>query len=132
MKAQNSEHDIPIGLDEAASNAATAVEEATDIRVKVKNDPRTRGQRDHIVLLWNDDEHTVLFVMAVLMEVCKMTQEQAYKAAMTVHEEGKAPVWRGLLEHCELKRNQITTFRDAWMIENGGPNLPLNVTVVEA
>jgi ATP-dependent Clp protease adapter protein ClpS len=130
----DSEHDIPTGFDEQASRAATAVEEATDIRVKVEERPKdlTKGQRDHVVLLWNDNEHTELFVMAVLMQVCKMTEQEAYKAAMTVHEEGKAPVWRGLLEHCELKRDQISTFRDAWMIENGGPNLPLNVTVVEA
>lgn len=134
MKAQNSEHDIPAGLDYEASQAATAVEEATDIRVKVeaKNDPRTRGQRDHVVLLWNDDEHTEVFVMAVLMEVCKMTQEQAFETAMKVHNEGKAPVWRGLLEPCELKREQIATFRDKFIVENGGPNLPLNVTVAEA
>jgi len=132
MKAQNSKHDIPTGLDDEASQAATAVEEATDIRVKVKNDPRTRGQRDHVVLLWNDDEHTEVFVMAVLMEVCKMTKEQAFETAMKVHNEGKAPVYRGLLEPCELKREQIATFRDKFIVENGGPNLPLNVTVAEA
>ena len=128
----NNQENNPIEIDEAASNAATAVEEATDIRVKVKNDPRTRGQRDHVVILWNDNEHTEVFVMEVLMQVCKMTQEQAFETAMKVHNDGKAPVYRGLLEHCELKREQIATFRDKFIVENGGPNLPLNVTVAEA
>lgn len=130
----DSEHDIPTGLDDEASQAATAVEEATDIRVRVQELPKdlTRGQRDHVVLVWNDDEHTEMFVMAVLMEVCKMNQEQAFKTAMQIHEEGKAPVYRGLLEPCELKRDQIATFRDKFVVENGGPNLPLNVTVAEA
>lgn len=134
MKAQNSEHDVPLGIDDQAADAATAVEEATDIRVKVAEQPKdlTKGQRDHVVLVWNDEEHTEVFVMAVLMEVCKMTQQQAFETTMKIHTEGKAPVYRNLLEPCELKRDQIATFRDRWIIENGGPNLPLNVTVAEA
>jgi ATP-dependent Clp protease adapter protein ClpS len=61
-----------------------------------------------------------------------MTQEQAFESMMKVHKEGKCPVWQGLLEHCELKREQIATFRDKIMIQLGGPSLPLNVTIAEA
>lgn len=124
------EHNLPIELDEEATKAATAVEEATQTRVRVVERPK--GQRDHVVIVWNDDEHTEVFVMTVLMEVCKMSKEEAFKTVMQIHEEGKAPVWRGMLEHCELKREQIATFRDRLVVELGGPSIPLNVTVVEA
>lgn len=130
----DSDHDFPLGLDNEASAAATEVEKATSTRVKTEERPKdlTRGKRDHVVILWNSEEHSFGFVIGVLMEVCKMTEEDAGETAFKVHKEGKAAVYHGLLEHCELKRDQLSTFRDKAVIEAGGPNIPLNVTVAEA
>lgn len=125
----HSEHDIPFG-----EQPELQTEQATAVIVKVENRPKdlTKGQRPHVVIVWNSNEHTELFVMAVLMEVCGKSKEDAFQTTMKIHHEGKAPVIGGLLEYCELKRDQIATFRDRFIIENGGPNTPLNVTIAEA
>jgi len=120
------EHDIPFGQPELQPDKATAV------ILKDRPKDETKGQRPHVVLVWNDQEHSELFVIGVLMEVCKMNLQQAIQTTMKIHAEGKAAVIGGLLEYCELKRDQIATFRDALVISMGGPNVPLNVTVAEA
>jgi hypothetical protein len=52
---------------------SVTVEDATDIRVRTKERPKdlTKGQRDHVVLLWNDNEHTGLFVMGYSWKFAK-------------------------------------------------------------
>lgn len=87
--------------------------------------------KPYVVIVWNDEEHSALFVANVLMEVCKMNQEEATKAVLAIHEEGKAPVWKGHKELAELKRDQIATFRDEELVAQGAPNVPLNVTIAE-
>jgi ATP-dependent Clp protease adaptor protein ClpS len=130
----NNNNDPLPEFDEQAIDAATAVEEATNIGVRVRELPKnlTKGQRPHVVIVYNDEEHSFEFVILVLMEVCKMSQDEAIEAALMIHDEGKAPVFSGLLEVCELKRDQIATFRDELAIQAGAPNLPLNVVVAEA
>ena len=132
-QANNSEHDIPFGNDEAAFDAATQNEAAVGTIVRVADKPKdlTKGQRPHVVIVWNSDVHSVEFVLLVLMKVCKMTKEAAVQATITIHKEGCAPVWRGLLEECELKQEQLRTFRDPFVIEAGCPSVPLEVTVNE-
>lgn len=83
----------------------------------------------HVVLLWNSDVHTPEFVVNLLMEVCKMSKDEAVKATLEVHEEGKSVVFRGHLELCELKVEQIQTFRDELAIKAGAPNIPLEATI---
>lgn len=83
----------------------------------------------HVVLLWNSDVHTPDFVANLLMEVCKMSEKDAVKTTIEVHEKGKAVVWRGHLELCELKVEQIQTKRDDVAIEAGAPNIPLEATI---
>ena len=83
----------------------------------------------HVVILWNSDVHTPEFVVQLLMEVCKMSEEDAIKATEDVHNEGKAVVWRGHLEICELKVEQIQTKRDDVAIKAGAPNIPLEATI---
>ena len=87
--------------------------------------------KPYVVIVWNDEEHSALFVMGVLMEVCKMSKEEAVKATLAIHEDGKAPVWKGHKELAELKRDQIATFRDEELVAQGAPNVPLNVTIAE-
>lgn len=123
---QHSEHDIPFG--------ELQPDKATEVIVKVEDKTKdlTKGQRPHVVLVWNDEEHSAEFVIGVLMEVCKLSLQDAIQTTFKIHTEGKAAVISGLLEYCELKRDQIATFRDAVIIAAGGPNIPLNVTVAEA
>ena len=87
--------------------------------------------KPHAVILWNSDVHSVLFVVAVLQEICKMTEKDALLAAKEVHEKGKAAVFHGHKELCELKVEQMQTFRDPLVAANGGPSEPLQLTIAE-
>lgn len=87
-------------------------------------------QRPHIVVIHNDDEHSAEFVIGVLMEVCKMTLEQAVAVTQEIHTKDRGIAYRGMKEHCELKEEQIRTFRDKAAQEiAGAPNTELCVTV---
>jgi ATP-dependent Clp protease adapter protein ClpS len=87
-------------------------------------------QRPHIVVIHNDDEHSAEFVIGVLMEVCKMTVAQAVEVTKEIHTKGRGIAYRGMKEHCELKEEQIRTFRDKAAQElAGAPNTELCVTV---
>ena len=108
-------------------NEKVAVATEVEVNQKVETLP------PHVVIVWNDDEHTIEFVVAVLMEVCKMTPEDATETTLKIAEEGKAAVWKGHKELAELKRDQIATFRDNDLIKlTGAPNVPLNVTIARA
>ena len=105
--------------------SATATEIETVPYQKVEHLP------PKVVILWNSDVHTFDFVVGVLQEVCKMELEDAIKVAKEVHEKGKAAVWRGHLEICELKKDQIESLRDSDIIIQGGPDVPLGVTIAD-
>jgi ATP-dependent Clp protease adapter protein ClpS len=137
----HSEHDVPFGevhqfltgpIIDAAFQNATATVVATSERTDPKTNPKTKGQRPHVVIVYNDDEHTPEFVVTVLMEVCKMDQDQAIEATVKIHNEGQAAVWHGLMEHCELVREQIESFnKDDAAIAAGCAPCPLKVEVRE-
>lgn len=133
--SKDSEHDIPFGVGEQridGPNFSAPAAVGTRIRVSERTKDMTKGQRPHVVIIHNDDEHTPRFVVAVLMEVCKMTEHQAVQTTIKIHHEGEAVVWQGLVEHCELKREQIATFgKDDLAIMAGAPAIPLNVIVRE-
>jgi len=98
----------------------------TEIEVKDK----VETLRPHVVIVWDDNEHSIEFVIDVLMEVCKMSKDEAIKTTIEIYQEGKAVVWRSHKELAELKRDQIATFRDARLQQLiNAPNVPLNVTV---
>lgn len=101
------------------------------IAVKEREENKVEPMRPHVVLVWNDEEHSAEFVILVLMKVCGMKAADAIETTVKIHHEGKAPVWRGFKEHAEFKRDQIATFRDEVLIRMGAPNLPLNVTIAE-
>lgn len=79
---------------------------------RTRTDERTTTKRQppYAVIVHNDDEHTFLYVIEVLMKVCQHPKEQAFVLTNQVHVAGKAIVWTGALEHAELKRDQIRGF----------------------
>ncbi|QVL30577.1 ATP-dependent Clp protease adaptor ClpS [Telmatocola sphagniphila] len=64
------------------------------------------------VILENDDDHTMDFVIFVLREVFKYDQPKAYSLMLEAHEKGQAIVWTGAKEVAELKLEQIQTFHE--------------------
>lgn len=64
------------------------------------------------VLIENDDDHTMQFVVMVLRKVFGYDDAKAIKLMMNAHEAGEAVVWTGSKELAELKLEQIGTYHE--------------------
>lgn len=69
------------------------------------------------VVLWNDDDHTYEYVIAMLHSLLGYPVERGYQLAEEVDHSGRAIVLTTTLEHAELKRDQIHAFGKDGQIE---------------
>lgn len=91
---------VPVA-DEADVLPAAAVPAACE---KPKRQPR------YHVVLWNDDDHTFEYVIAMLKQLFGHPPERGFKLAREVDRAGRAIVFTTTKEHAELKRDQIRAF----------------------
>lgn len=101
------------------------------VATKVRNEERGKVEtlKPHKVIIWNDSEHSALFVVEILMKVCGKNEDEAVQITKEIHTQGKGIAFVAHKELAELKRDQIVTFRDDLAIRAGAPNIPLNVTL---
>lgn len=78
-----------------------------DVDEAVKLDEKTSFYKQYAIVVFNDDDHTFEYVVESFMKVFKYTAEKCLELAITIHKEGRALVWSGMLEHAELKVDQI-------------------------
>lgn len=82
--------------------------------VRPKKTPKHEKKRPKIprwnVVLWNDDDHTVDYVVRMLKELFGHTETKGLQIADTVDSEGRATVLTTTKEHAELKRDQILAY----------------------
>lgn len=68
-------------------------------------DTDTQRQPPYAVIVENDDDHTVEYVIELLTKVFHYPIEKCVKLTRQVHEEGRSIVWSGSKEvaefHCE-------------------------------
>jgi ATP-dependent Clp protease adaptor protein ClpS len=86
--------------------------------------PRSRPRRQprYHVVLWNDDDHTYEYVIAMLKQLFGHPPERGFQLAKEVDRKGKAIVLTTTKEHAELKRDQIHSFgADARIARSKGP-----------
>jgi ATP-dependent Clp protease adaptor protein ClpS len=65
-----------------------------------------RQPRYHVIL-WNDDDHTYDYVIAMLRTLFGHPEATAFKMAEEVDSRGRVVVLTTTKEHAELKRDQI-------------------------
>ena len=84
----------------------------TDVTVatKPKEATKTRRVPPYNVILLNDDNHSMEFVIEVLSKALGYSVERCYQLMMQAHTSGRAVVWTGPKEVAELKAEQIRTF----------------------
>jgi len=75
-------------------------------------DDRPRLLPPYNVLLMNDDDHSMEFVIEVLRKVFSFPQEKSFQLMMEAHKSGVAVVWTGSKEVAELKAEQMSTFHE--------------------
>jgi ATP-dependent Clp protease adaptor protein ClpS len=69
-----------------------------------------KRQPRYNVLLWNDDDHTYEYVIAMLMKLFGYTAEKGFIMAKEVDTSGRVIVLTTTKEHAELKRDQIHAY----------------------
>ena len=75
-----------------------------------------KRQPRYNVILWNDDDHTYDYVIAMLMELFGYTMEKGFLMAKEVDTRGRVIVLTTTKEHAELKRDQIHAYgKDAYI-----------------
>lgn len=72
--------------------------------------PRPKRQPRYHVVLWNDDDHTFQYVIAMLKQLFGHSAERGFQLATEVDRNGRAIVITTTKEHAELKRDQIHAF----------------------
>jgi ATP-dependent Clp protease adaptor protein ClpS len=88
----------------AGTNPTGVLEPETDVKV--------RQVPPYKIILLNDDDHSMDFVVDVLRKVFNFQLEKAFQLMMEAHENGRTIVWTGTKEVAELKVEQINTFHE--------------------
>lgn len=106
----------------AATLEETIVDEpAVQTTRKASNadaDKKRKRQPRYQVILWNDDDHTFEYVIAMLKQLFGFPAEKGFKYAKDVDANGKVVVLTTTREHAELKRDQIHAFGKDELIAN--------------
>lgn len=94
-----------------AAEAAVAEPESTTVRRK-KADDKKKPKRlpPYQVILWNDDDHSFIYVVEMLLSLFGHPPERGFQLAQEVHLRGRAIVLTTTKEHAELKRDQIHAY----------------------
>lgn len=103
--------------DAAVIDAPEATEAPTEAPAKPTQRPEAQPDRPkldklppfHVVLL-NDEDHTMEYVVEMLRRVFQLKLPQAIELMWQVHRTGQAIVWTGSKEVAELKRDQVRGF----------------------
>jgi ATP-dependent Clp protease adaptor protein ClpS len=90
----------------------TAVESppAENAAAKPEGSRRPRRQPRYHVVLWNDDDHTYQYVVAMLRKLFGHPNDTGFRMASEVDRLGRTIVLTTTREHAELKRDQIHAF----------------------
>ena len=81
-----------------------------------RDEAEPKRQPRYNVILWNDDDHTYEYVIAMLMELFGYTVEKGFLMAKEVDTRGRVIVLTTTKEHAELKRDQIHAYgKDAYI-----------------
>jgi len=93
-----------------ASTADPGASPAEETKKRPQRARKPKRQPRYHVILWNDDDHTYQYVVAMLQKLFGHSPATGLKMATEVDRTGKAVVLTTTLEHAELKRDQIHAF----------------------
>jgi ATP-dependent Clp protease adaptor protein ClpS len=95
--------------DESQGGVAEPVEQ-TVLRQRAARKKKPKRQPRYNVILWDDQEHTPEYVVAMMQTLFGHPAEKGMQIAMEVDSSGRAIVLTTTREHAELKRDQIHAF----------------------
>ncbi|MDZ4851074.1 MAG: ATP-dependent Clp protease adaptor ClpS [Pirellulaceae bacterium] len=96
------------------SESSTAAVEEVAAPVKEQRSksqqPKPKRQPRYNVILWDDQHHTVDYVVRMMKEIFRMSEQEGLKIAEGVDRTGRAICLTTTKEHAELKRDQIHAY----------------------
>lgn len=94
------------------THSATAVVEQEEVAVQTRerSEKKTKRQPPYHVVLWNDEDHSYDYVIAMLMELFAYPPEKGFQMAKEVDTQGRVILLTTTLEHAELKRDQVHAY----------------------
>ena len=103
---------------EQAASATTEPQETTTPKRRRRQGGQPKRQPRYSVILWDDDDHTYAYVMAMLAELFGYPLEKGFQLAKEVDTQGRVVVLTTTKEHAELKRDQIHAYGKDGLIQN--------------
>jgi len=113
------------------SDAPSEPDVIVTTKSKPRDKPHTRRVPPYHVILFNDDFHSMEFVVGVLRKALGYTEERAALLTLEAHHTGRAVVWTGPQEVAELKAEQMRTFHETCEPDHR-PLGPLTCTIEPA
>lgn len=95
--------------DESTSGVAEPTGQ-TVLKERAAQAKKPKRQPRYNVILWDDQEHSVEYVVAMMQKLFGHPVEKGMQIAMEVDGQGRAIVLTTTKEHAELKRDQIHAF----------------------
>jgi ATP-dependent Clp protease adaptor protein ClpS len=78
-------------------------------RTKPRAETRSRHVPPYNLILANDEDHSMEFVVGVLRKILGIPNERAVALMLEAHTSGRAVIWTGPKEVAELKAEQLHT-----------------------
>jgi ATP-dependent Clp protease adaptor protein ClpS len=95
--------------DESRASVAEPGEQVV-LKERKKQEKKPKRQPRYNVILWDDQEHTPEYVIAMMQQLFGYPAEKGFQIAQEVDGRGRAIVLTTTKEHAELKRDQIHAF----------------------
>jgi ATP-dependent Clp protease adaptor protein ClpS len=101
------------GREKRMSQEQSAAVAEPDVRERQTQKPRRKPpkrQPRYHVILWNDDDHTVEYVVEMMAELFAHPKIEGQRIANEVDKSGKSICCTTTMERAELKRDQIHAY----------------------
>ncbi len=98
--------------------STTTLEPETKTKPKVKESTDVKILPPYNVILMNDDDHSVEYVVNLCKKLFGHPDPQGLKIAEEVHFKGRAILWTGSKEVAEFKQEQVHAFGPDSLVKN--------------
>jgi ATP-dependent Clp protease adaptor protein ClpS len=97
-------------VSDSSPTGSVQVAEEVVLKKRARNSKKPKRQPRYNVILWDDQEHTPEYVVAMMQQLFGHPIEKGFQIAMEVDGRGRAIVLTTTKEHAELKRDQIHAY----------------------
>jgi ATP-dependent Clp protease adaptor protein ClpS len=104
-------------MSQRAAVATVELQEEVAAEQEQQAEKNPKRQPPYHVVLWNDNDHSYEYVIAMLRELFGYPIEKGLQMAEEVDTQGRAVVLTTTREHAELKRDQIHAYGKDALIE---------------